>query len=133
MGMFDYIRCGYPLPLPQYQHEEFQTKDTPAQFLDHYEIMSDGTLTHQTYDIEDRSDPNAEGLMRIVGMITRVNPKWETVDFTGEIRFYTSTGEKPQEIKGLGVVNQPCGWVEFSAYFLGGKLNQLNLIIHDEC
>jgi hypothetical protein len=67
MGMFDHLKCKYPLPDAGDNDLEYQTKDTPAQFLDNYEIRADGSLWHLDYDIEDRSDPNAEGLARLVG------------------------------------------------------------------
>lgn len=106
MGMFDYLRCHYPLPWEGATALEYQTKDTPAQYLDQYEIRADGTLWHKDYDIEDHSDPNAEGLRRIFGMMTRVNERWEPEALTGEIVFYA-------------------GDFEFSAYFVGGKLRHL--------
>lgn len=115
MGMFDYLRCEYPLPAPDAQHLEFQTKDTDNQYLDEYVIRADGTLWVQEYDTEDCSDPKAEGLMKLIGCATRVREHWVNVpDVTGEIRFYSGCG--------------PDMWVEFSAYFLKGKLQQLNLI-----
>lgn len=64
MGMFDYLQCKYPLPNAGDNDLEYQTKDTPAQFLDRYEIRVDGSLRHLDYDIEDKSDPNAEGFAR---------------------------------------------------------------------
>jgi hypothetical protein len=110
MGMFDYIRCKYPLPVAGANDTEFQTKDTPAQYLDHYEISETGELLHETYDTVDRSDPNATGLNRIFGIMSRENKKWEPVEsFTGEIRFYSDD-------------------FEFSAYFEHGKLVRLNQI-----
>ncbi|MBL8413568.1 MAG: hypothetical protein JNM42_03925 [Propionivibrio sp.] len=114
MGMFDYLKCQYPLPDAGDNDLEYQTKDTPVQFLDNYEIRSDGSLWHLDYDIEDRSDPNAEGLARIVGRLSRVNESWEPLPFTGEIRFYCYVGK-----------NQ-C--TEFSAYFVNGILNFLTSI-----
>ncbi|MDP2171888.1 MAG: hypothetical protein Q8J96_15870, partial [Rhodocyclaceae bacterium] len=114
MGMFDYLKCKYPLPDAGDDDLEYQTKDTPAQFLDNYEIRADGSLWHLDYDIEDRSDPNADGLARLVGRLSRVNERWEPVPFTGEIRFYCYVGE-----------NQ-C--TEFSAYFVNGMLNFLTPI-----
>jgi hypothetical protein len=92
MGMFDYIRCLYPLPdgyVPQ-PDDEFQTKDTPSQYLDLYEIRPDGTLWQDIYDIEDRSDPKAEGLMGLIGAGTRINQRWVQVPFHGDLNFYTS-------------------------------------------
>lgn len=56
MGMFDDIKCKYPLPLNGANDLVYQTKDTPAQFLDKYEIREDGTLWHENYDIEDQSE-----------------------------------------------------------------------------
>ena len=73
MGMFDYIRCNYKMPISVIGNAEYQTKDTPAQFMDHYEIRPDGTLWHQNYDIQKHS---------------RVNKRWERVIITGEIVFY---------------------------------------------
>jgi hypothetical protein len=119
MGMFDQIRSKYPLPLPEFQDMEFQTKDTPNQFMDDYEIREDGTLWACEYDIEDRSDPNAKGIARMCGSLARVNPRWVQVpDFTGEICFYNSFGPGRS------------GWIEFSAYFVKGKLNQLHTLVH---
>lgn len=44
MGVFDYIRCDHPLPDGFDGRVTFQTKDTPAQFLETYTITSDGRL-----------------------------------------------------------------------------------------
>ncbi len=52
MGMFDYLKCKYPLPDASDNDLEYQTKDTPAQFLDNYEIRADGSLWHLDYDID---------------------------------------------------------------------------------
>ena len=114
MGMFDYMKCKYPLPGAGDNNREYQTKDTPAQFLDNYEIRADGSLWHLDYDIEDRSDPNAEGLARLVGRLSRVNERWEPVPFIGEIRFYRYVSETDN--------------AEFSAYFVNGMLNFLTPI-----
>lgn len=116
--MFDYVRCKYPLPLSEYQDRVFQTKDTPAQYCDIYEIREDGTLWYETYDIEDRSDPKAEGFKRFLGCMTKVNRRWVAEPMTGEISFYDfPTGD-----------HNDGGWVEFSAYFVNGKLREINLI-----
>ena len=109
MGMFDYVRCHYPLPVEGAAALEYQTKDTPAQWMDQYEIRDDGTLWHEEYDTEDRSDQNAEGFERIFGIATRVNKRWEPVTMTGEIVFYA-------------------GDFEFSAYFVGGELKHLETL-----
>lgn len=111
MGMFDYLKCKYPLPGVGDNDLQYQTKDTPAQMIDHYEIRADGSLWHLNYDIEDRSDPNAQGIARLFGILGRVNERWEPVPFTGEIRFYCYVSE--------------IQCTEFSAYFVNGMLNFL--------
>jgi hypothetical protein len=61
MGMFDDLRCEYPLPAEGANALSYQTKDTPAQWMELYIIGADGRLMHEEYDTEDHSDPNAEG------------------------------------------------------------------------
>ncbi len=114
MGVFDELTCKYPLPIKGANEIKFQTKDTPSQYLDNYEIREDGSLWHEIYDTEDKSDPNAEGLLRICGMLSRVNKRWEAELITGEIVFY---GSLPDET-----------WVEFSAYFVDGTIKYLHVL-----
>ena len=52
MGMFDYINCSILFDNPKWNGLEFQTKNTPSQSLDLYEIRTDGTLWHLEYDTE---------------------------------------------------------------------------------
>jgi hypothetical protein len=135
MGMFDNIRCKYPLPLEGANDLDYQTKDTPSQLIDLCEIREDGSLWFQAYDIEDQSEqakwvaenPDKEipeelrGLAGLFGCMTRTNERWEFLyDFSGEIRFYSfwdnTTG---------------FGWVEWSGYFEAGKLVSLDLLRND--
>jgi len=116
MGMYDELICKVELPRKEWQDLIYQTKDTPSQFLDRYEIRQDGSLWYEEYDIEDRSDKTKpEGsLSRLAGMMTRVNQRAKQVtDFTGEIRFYTDHLGK---------------WIEFSAYFANGILSEMHQI-----
>lgn len=126
--MFDIIRCKYPLLVVGANDLDYQTKDTPSQWMDQYEIQEDGALWHQTYDIEDHSEaakwiasnPGKElpnNLDSLGGCLSAVNKRWEPENFTGQIRFYTFRHDNPDR-----------GWIEWSAYFVDGKLNQLNLI-----
>jgi hypothetical protein len=109
MGMFDYLRCTYPLP-PGAPVDGYQTKDTPSQWLDTYEIKADGTLWGEEYEFEDRSDKTKPGLLGMVGCLTRVNVRpVQLTEFTGEIRF------------GMGE------W-GFSAYFVKGELKHLETL-----
>jgi hypothetical protein len=66
MGMFDYVRCVYPLPVDGANDKMYQTKSLDYPSLDMYEIRADGTLWRQRYE-----DQN-----------------WEPIANTGEIRFY---------------------------------------------
>ncbi len=52
MGMFDYARCHYPLPLAGFECCLFQTKDTDAMYLDNYTITVEGRLLHEEYEQE---------------------------------------------------------------------------------
>jgi hypothetical protein len=118
MGMFDYLKCSYPLPgnPPAFVNpgHEFQTKDLECS-LDHYEITTDGRLLHEQYDTEDQSDPNAEGFMRLAGMMTRVNKRWvELKDFTGGVEFHDGAPGEPEY-----------HWIEYTALFARGKLLEL--------
>lgn len=112
MGMFDYLRCEYPLPVDGANELEYQTKDTPSQFLENYKIEKDGTLSYESCRYEDRSDQTLSGIMRLAGMMTRIVEGWEKVCFTGEIRFYTT-------------IEEDAKWIEFSSYFVDGKLKEL--------
>ena len=136
MGMFDDLRTEFPLPRwkRQFQRVKFQTKDTPAQFLDEYVIRKDGTLWHQEYDTEDHSEAGLwkkahpgkrlpkrlrTGLAGLCGCMTRVNRRWRKVKFDGEIQFYRSVIEHGQAGQSKVLDH---GWVCFSAYFVAGKL-----------
>lgn len=115
MSTYDHIRCHYPLPVEGANALEFQTGSTDAQFMEDYEIWADGTLWHRAYDTEDRSDPNAEGLMRLVGSLTRVNERWERDFTTGEIRLSGTLDGSWSEASTLA----------FSIYFVQGELKFL--------
>jgi hypothetical protein len=96
MGMFDYIR---------YKGHEYQTKDTPHQYMDNYEIRDDGTLWIEKYDSKWVDEPNDW----LGGHINHFNHRWEQEKtFTGEIVFYEYDG------KGTDIV--------ISSYFVNGEL-----------
>lgn len=122
MGMFDYIACEMSLPDAPPPGLDFQTKDTDDQFLTPYVIREDGTLWKEECEFEDRSDPHAEGIKRLAGMLTRVNQRWVQVPYEGELVFYTSniTASGPQ-----GFVTSDGGpaksW-DYVAKFQNGKV-----------
>lgn len=108
MGLFDNIRCEYPLPGNPIV-DEWQTKDTPAQYLDTYVIKEDGTLWHEEYDTIDGRSPEEKARGGIIGLCTHVNHRLVQVsDFRSCIVFYggNDAGES---------------WA-FSALFDDGKL-----------
>lgn len=91
MGMFDYVKCDFDMPIEVPDEEfPFQTKDLECE-LDYYWIKKDGTLWAERYEIEDQSDPDAEGLMALAGIIARVNKRWEQVTCTLGFEFYTNS------------------------------------------
>lgn len=111
MGMFDQVRCRYSLPGVGVLDVEFQTKDTPAQFGEDYEIREDGTLWRQHYEIVNRSDPTAtDPLKRAFGRMTRENAHWEPELLSGAMRFYTRLADE---------------WLEFEGLFLDGVLQDV--------
>lgn len=129
MGMFDEIKCKMPMPDGveldvDHRDHWFQTKSLRCA-MDYYEIREDGTLWAQPYETEDRSDPDKEGFAGLVGCMARVNQRWEQVkEFTGEIVFYTRASSIGQPIDSGG----HSGWIEFSVYFVGGKLKHFELL-----
>jgi hypothetical protein len=44
MGVFDNVKCSFPLPWPEVQDARWQSYDTPDQYQASYEIRGDGTL-----------------------------------------------------------------------------------------
>lgn len=108
--MFDYIEVLYELPrLPAEHDRQFQTKSLDCALLE-YRIDADGALWVQEFDIEDRSDPNAEGILALAGIMTRVNKRWVRDTYTGEIEFHDFDE---------GV------WSEYQAWFRDGQLRDL--------
>lgn len=101
MGMFDYIRYG---------GHEYQTKDTPNQFLDQYEIREDGTLWHENYDSEWVEETNSV----FGGYLDKKNTRWEFCsDFDGVIRFYRPIGKNQFNHE---------EWEEYKTLFMDGKM-----------
>lgn len=114
MGMFDTISVDSKF-IGAVDIDELQTKSLGCN-LDHYEIRRDGTLWREAYDIEDRSNPEAEGLERFKGMETRVNNRWTCCqNFRGEIVFYGSNRGQSR-------------WHEWSALLDDGKLLSIKQI-----
>ena len=137
MGMYDKIRCEFPLPgLPDPTGIEFQTKSlVDLGFFDDYQITEQGQLVLSDYDVEDRSDPNAEGLMKLVGCMTRIHICWGLVDFTGTLNFYGDANSgmlffvnfaegktTTRDDEGNEIEVPEAEWFEYNAVFEGGNL-----------
>jgi len=75
MGMFDYIKYG---------DKEYQTKDTPTQMLDNYEIRGDELWYKDTqYEWTEEEDSLFGGYLK------EVSHEWKFLsDFDGVIKFY---------------------------------------------
>ena len=94
MGMFDYIKCEYPLPDGGPQDGEFQTKDTDAMYLECYRITKEGRLIHETvrYEIvepEEREYPDPNDLRHFIGMMRSIPCGDKDTNFHGDLRYYT--------------------------------------------
>jgi hypothetical protein len=103
MGMFDWI---------VYQGQEFQTKDTPNQMLDRYEIRDDGTLWVEEYDTEWVDDPDR---LPIGGFIKHINVRISSTDYTGPMTFYTSN-------------NNTDTWIQYEAEFVNGQAVKIIMV-----
>lgn len=120
MGLFDDIRCEAKLPDSEPMDGHYQTKDTPSQYMDLYVIKKDGTLWHEEYDVEDRSDPDAKGAMRFAGCMARVNKRMvPQQEFSGTLNFY-------------GATKQTGRWKEYQAEFIDGKMDSVVSIRCDD-
>ena len=111
MGMFDYIK---------YKGHEYQTKDTPVQWLDHYKIEVDQDsgheyLWHEARTIKMLSDEDSPFGVRMESS----NYRWECChDFDGVIDFYRT------EDKGDT-------WIEYHSLFMDGKLIKIEKVEYD--
>lgn len=108
MGLFDTVHCEYPLPVSGANDLEYQTKSLDP-VMATYRITKEGQLTlenpslfaAENEDSTERKDAPSTTPMD---------------DYIGEIRFYSSWGSSAQS------------WIEWSAYFVRGKLRELHLI-----
>lgn len=140
MGMFDWVRCEYPLPgLDDPKAIRFQTKDMDdMMYLTEFVITKDGRLVHhKVTKVEDRSDPKAEGLMRSLGCATPV--EWVDVDlnYHGTLNFY---GDKNTgELRAINLKNgidrlhpEETEWFEYNAKFTDGQLVSVERYVEAE-
>lgn len=104
MGVFDYIR---------FEGNDYQTKDTPDQFLFTYEIRGNELWLRKVESewVED------EGLL-FGGYFKEVSHEWVFCNyFDGAITFYREDKENG------GYKND--AWIEYKALFMDGKMIKL--------
>lgn len=103
--MFDNIR---------YNGDMYQTKDTPTQLIDTYEIREDGTLWVECYTETWHEDEDS-----LFGIqVDRKDYYWKFCDdFDGVIKFYAP--------------GDPGKWIEFKALFMDGKMIKIERIDSD--
>lgn len=119
MGMFDDLRCEWPLPShPEMQGRTFQTKDTPSQYLDPYLIDREGRLCERVCDYEDvPGEVDAFGFKRR----RAVNCRWIPLsDFHGDVLFYDF-----ERMGDRGYSDARSPMVHFRARFTDGRLTSL--------
>lgn len=100
MGMFDTIRCEYPLRDKQFQKESFQTKSLEC-LLDEYKITKRGRLVLVGSGRRNKSDQIVD------------------TEHHGDIRFYTSVGERD---------DGSYEWVEYEARFTEGTVKWIKRV-----
>jgi len=118
--MFDYLKCEYPLVIPEALKEdegfdieklEFQTYSFPPSCMDEYEITEDGQL--YKWEIERRVEKNGKDNQLELREIKKDLTK---EDYTGEVTFSSLyLGEKIDY------------FMEYKAVFWKGDLKELNL------
>jgi hypothetical protein len=114
MGMFDYIH---------YEGKEYQTKDTPNQWLNNYKIEHDQDSGHQYLWREEHDSKWVEDEGLFGGSIVEFNQRWVCChEFDGNIRFYRPALENKHESW------KQDAWIEYSALFMDGKLLRIKEI-----
>jgi hypothetical protein len=125
MGMFDYLQCKEPLPLPGFEKRVFQTKSFPDPDLGYY-LIRDGHLYRRDYRYSSvpkekrpyygKPEWNNEDvvglLIRATGSVRRRSRGMLQFPFTGEVRFHDF---RVEDEAGSGLVG-------FVALFKDGNL-----------
>ena len=127
MGMYDDIRCEYPLPDKEVQGEVFQTKDFGC-CLEEYLITKEGKIIHHT--VRREAVPEEErpyygkpewdkGLYRMFGSLRSIPTGDVEIPFHGDLRFYTYLGDLKGDTE---------TWYEYEARFTEGVLTSIKRV-----
>jgi hypothetical protein len=127
MGMFDSVKCNWPLPapleiinwLPDLYDLEFQTKDLDN-LLDTYTIDEDGALwvTEKTYKWVDDDSAFLKGYNEVVGERIKKEPFHGMLNFYAYERVYN---DEKQE-SGFDVS------IDYLGKFIDGKLEKVDVL-----
>ena len=126
MGLFDDIKCEYPLPdwpqeiLGDQEKIWFQTKDL-SKSLGRYKIDSSGQLyffkVTGDYVKIDEPEPKDKKLFFPYKFV-KESEEWILNNYNGSITFYTSFKDDLFDL---------CGWIEYSALSCNGKISGIIL------
>ena len=142
MGMFDNLRCEYPLPDAAAQNFDFQTQSLDC-LLDDYVITKEGRLVKHYVDWE--ATPEEERIVPedLTGSVweglwgrTRVEAGSERdidTNFHGWLNF---CGNRTREIRAINLKTgedelhpgPPPEWFEYNAKFTGGTLVEITRV-----
>jgi hypothetical protein len=144
MSMFDWVRCEYPLPHPEAQGLQFQTKDTPC-LMEHYTITAEGRLIAHEWDYEATPDDELpykdsdNALLRLFGSVRRVAGSERLIDmeWDGPFNFYGDAhcGElfaiRVSDGEDLRHPGPRPAWYECMAYFERGQLQRITVQVEE--
>jgi hypothetical protein len=121
MGMFDNIRCEYPLPDGWKPGDrELQTKDLDCALVTHVITKQGRLLVDMGHDEpvpkEERPYPDDEGLRGFLGSIRHIS-QYVDSNYHGYLNFYGSEGSGPT-----------FHWHEYRAKFTDGQLVKIDLV-----
>jgi hypothetical protein len=130
MGMFDTIKCYFPLPgaPEEIQNSSFQTKDL-NNLLDNYTITYEGRLIHHSMEwnsVEEKDRPyygkpewDSNPIFRIFGSLSSKFLGDIDTDYHGKIRIYTSSDNSKT-------------WYEYELKFTDGTIVDVRRIMEKE-
>ena len=128
MGMFDELKCEYPLPDAAIQEETFQTKSL-NRMIDRYTITQEGRLIlykvrYEVVPEEEREyygtpEWDEKPFVRIFGMLRTIPVGDVEIPYHGDIAFYTSTGSREEG---------DLEWFEYRARFTEGRLQWIRRV-----
>jgi hypothetical protein len=109
--MFDYVIIEYSLPnsAPTWVNKAhlWQTKDTPAQYMETYVITKEGRLIHRSVRYEPVPDEErpywgkpeweTSAIARCCGMITSISTGDVDTSYHGDLRVCATTNTQPYE------------------------------------